>query len=320
MMPRLQTVFMMLILVGLAACAQNEPEAALLTSQETPDTPPVATTPIAVTGVAVEVTRSIGTPEPGPTPVECTSLSEGMTLTVVLAAGAMIHLELTGLQPGESPHLLFTQEKPDGLYQMEEWGMSPVGEDGRFTYTERLSSPYDYPDWQGKIIHARGVACFEFSLPLTEAVESGRVENGRFLTAPVSSMLLSLADYPPGETPYFITEGDFWLVHTPAGQLIAFAATSPDYRPDIGLDACRFTWAESVGRFVDPCSGDEWTLDGRFSLAHSSERWSDRDLDQYRILRILEEEGTVNVQIEISKNQSADQPKGWNQSQEQTGE
>lgn len=319
MMPRLLLGLTLWLAAALVACAQNEPEAAPVTSQETPGTPPAAATPFEVTRVVVEVTRVVGTAEPSPTPAECTPLPEGMTVEIIPTAAKSFTLEITGLQEHEELIIMIGGQTAVDSVEITFQPIADSVVDGRYTDHVNLSS-YEIPHWQGKVIHARGVACFEFSLPLVEAGESGRVDNGRFLTAPVSSMLLSLADYPPGETPYFITEGDFWLVHTPAGQLIAFAATSPDYRPDIGLDACRFTWAESVGRFVDPCSGDEWTLDGRFSLAHSSERWSDRDLDQYRILRILEEEGTVNVQIEISKNQSADQPKGWNQSQEQTGE
>lgn len=301
MMPRLLLGLILWLAAALVACAQNESVA-------------IGTTAVPS---LIEVPVEIITPEPTPTTAVCTLLPEEMRIHVRRAGELHGTVETAGLQPGERPLLLLTAEAATASWRQEMQPDTAVGADGRFQARLDFRSWPSVEGYQfaGRLIHARGVACFEFSLPLTEAGESGG-----FPTAPVPSTRLSLADYPPGETPYFITEGDFWLVHTPAGQLLAFAATSPDYRPDIGLDACRFTWAESVGRFVDPCSGDEWTVDGRFSLAHSSERWSDRDLDQYRILRILEEEGTVNVQIEISKNQSADQLKGWNQSQEQTGE
>lgn len=282
MIPRLLPGFILWLATALVACAQNEPTA-------------ISTTAVPlVTEQIVEIV----TPEPTPTTVVCTPLPDEIRIHIRRAGDLHGAVEVEGLQPGERPLLLLTAEAATASWRQETQPDTVVGADGRFQARLDFRSWPSVAGYQfaGRLIHDRGVACFEFSLPLTEAGESGGVENGRFLTAPVSSMLLSLADYPPGETPYFITEGDFWLVHAPAGQLIAFAATSPDYRPDIGLDACRFTWAESVGRFVDPCSGDEWTLDGRFSLAHSSERWSDRDLDQYRILRILEEEGVVNVQ------------------------
>jgi hypothetical protein len=270
-------VFSGLLLTLLMGCVSPEPVTEVATA-----VPPVIERPV-----------EIGTPEPTPTTAVCTPLPDEMRLHIRRAGDLHGTIEIGGLQPGEQPLLLLTVEAGTASWRQETQPDAAVGADGRF------QARLDFRSWPlvegyqfaGRLIHARGVACFEFSLPLTEEGESGR-----FLTTPVPSTLLSLADYPPGETPYFISEGDFWLVHTPAGQLIAFAATSPDYRPDIGLDACRFTWAESVGRFVDPCSGDEWTLDGRFSLAHSSERWSDRDLDQYKLLHVSEQEGMVSVQ------------------------
>ncbi len=38
---------------------------------------------------------------------------------------------------------------------------------------------------------------------------------------------LQFADYPPSDMPYYIENGDFWLVHTAAGQLFAFVPVSP---------------------------------------------------------------------------------------------
>jgi hypothetical protein len=241
---------------------------------------------------------TIVTPEPTPTTAVCSPLPDEMRLQVRRAGDLHGAVEVEGLQPGEQPLLLLTAEAAAAQWRQETRSDTAVGADGRF------QASFDFRSWpsiegyqfEGRLIHARGVACFAIPWPLDEEGANEGIENGRFLTHTFFSLLLPLADYPPGETPYFIREGDFWLVHTPAGQLMAFAATSPDYRPDIGLDACRFTWAESVGRFVDPCSGDEWGLHGRFSLAHSSERWSDRDLDQYLIKRILEDEGMILVQ------------------------
>jgi len=50
-----------------------------------------------------------------------------------------------------------------------------------------------------------------------------------------------------------------------------------------------------VGRFVDPCSGDEWELDGALNLAHSTERWSNRNLDRYAI---TVHDGAITVHLD----------------------
>ena len=109
------------------------------------------------------------------------------------------------------------------------------------------------------------------------------------------SPALPLADYPPSSTPYYLETGDFWLSHTPDGQLFAFAPTSPDYVDRAAAEECRFVWTEAVGRFIDPCSGDEWELSGRLDLESSPELWSDRDLDQYRL---MVQEGAIRVQLD----------------------
>lgn len=117
---------------------------------------------------SVEVTRVVVTAAPSPTPAICTPLPEDMTFTVTPTSDTAVTLELTGLQPGENLYLMFVQDKPDGEYRAEEWGMAPVGQDGRFSFMADLTSPYEYPDWQIKIIHARGVACTEITLPEEE--------------------------------------------------------------------------------------------------------------------------------------------------------
>ncbi len=94
---------------------------------------------------------------------------------------------------------------------------------------------------------------------------------------PLQSLMLLPDDYPPSATPYWIEEGDFWLAHMPEGQLFAFAPLSPPYAEEIEVDECRYTWDESAQRFIDPCSGDEWELDGRLNLEQSTELWSKRD-------------------------------------------
>ena len=107
--------------------------------------------------------------------------------------------------------------------------------------------------------------------------------------------VLPLMDYPPGDTPYYVEGCDCWLAHNPEGNLLAFVPVSPDYREDVTVEACRFTWDDGVGRFVDPCSGDEWELDGALNLAHSTERWSNRDLDRYAI---TVHDGAITVHLD----------------------
>lgn len=117
-------------------------------------------------------------------------------------------------------------------------------------------------------------------------------DSGRTVTA---QMLLALVDYPPRDTPYLVGDAGFWLVHHPGGNLLAFVPVSPEYRADLTVAACRFAWNDAVGRFVDPCSGDEWELDGTLNLAHSTERWSNRNLDQYAL---TVGEATVTVHLD----------------------
>jgi hypothetical protein len=106
---------------------------------------------------------------------------------------------------------------------------------------------------------------------------------------------LRIADYPPRSTPYLIEDGDFWLVHTLEGELFAFVPVSPTYADHITEVECRFTWNENPARFIDPCSGDEWELNGRLNLEHSTELWSNRDLDQYAI---TVEDGMISVDLD----------------------
>ena len=98
-----------------------------------------------------------------------------------------------------------------------------------------------------------------------------------------------LSDFPPSDTPYYMVDDNFWLVHTPEGQLFAFSPVAPEYRASVAVEECQFIWAEANNRFIDPCSGDEWELNGRLNLEHSSELWSNRSLDQY-YLSVLDEQ------------------------------
>jgi hypothetical protein len=141
--------------------------------------------------------------------------------------------------------------------------------DGRFTLT---NVPF-----AATTVYANHL---QFVIP---AGEDAHLDLGTIEYPLVHPPVLPLKDYPPADTPYYVEAGDFWLVHNPDGELLAFVPTSPAYREDVPVGACRFTWDDAVRRFVDPCSGDEWELDGTLNLVHSTERWSNRDLDQYAI-------------------------------------
>lgn len=120
-------------------------------------------------------------------------------------------------------------------------------------------------------------------------------DEGMPVAAPQPSQLtVPLVDFPPAAAPYPLLGGQLWLVHTTDGQLMAFAPESPEYVEDIDIAECRFAWNAPTNRFVDPCSGDEWELDGRLNLEHSTERWSSDDLDQYDT-RV--EDGLVHIDL-----------------------
>ena len=112
---------------------------------------------------------------------------------------------------------------------------------------------------------------------------------------PESQVTLSIDDYPPGDKPTLVESGDFWLVHPPDGNLLAFVRVAPEYAAHVAVEECRYDWNVANGRFIDPCSGDEWELDGRLSLRHSGELWSSRDLDQYAV---TVGEGTITVYLD----------------------
>ncbi|MCZ7671813.1 MAG: hypothetical protein M5U34_34125 [Chloroflexi bacterium] len=126
-----------------------------------------ATTPTPVTHV--EVTRLGTTAEPSPTPAVCSPLPEGMTLAITPGLDTYgqttITIELTGLEPGEELRFIYSQEKPDGAFTMEEWDLGAVGENGRFAHTTRLPFSANEPAWQIKVLHAWGVACADITLP-----------------------------------------------------------------------------------------------------------------------------------------------------------
>lgn len=117
-------------------------------------------------GVSLRIT----TPEPSPTPAVCTPLPESMTLAVTPLTDTEISVALSGLQPGESLHIIYRREGIDDGTQIEDYDLPPVGENGRYNQTQNLRPSEAGPDtWQIKVIHSRGVACTEITLPPPES-------------------------------------------------------------------------------------------------------------------------------------------------------
>lgn len=135
---------------------------------------------------------------------------------------------------------------------------------------------------------------FAFVAFLLAAVLVASVWNASLRQRPNQISLL-LDEYPPRETPYLIESKDFWLVHTTEGDLSAFVPVAPEYAARISIEECRYDWNQANGRFIDPCSGDEWELDGRLNLTHSTELWSSGDLDRYATTA---ENDTITVHLD----------------------
>ena len=119
---------------------------------------------------AIEVTivvKEIGSPSP--TPAVCTPLPDGMKLTVEPISAESVQVQLVGLLPGESLTLLFVA-KPTATESMEIEATfsNAVEPDGSFAHQKRwLPRLKDATEntWTVKVIHSRGVACQDVTLP-----------------------------------------------------------------------------------------------------------------------------------------------------------
>ncbi len=132
---------------------------------------PTAVSPTSAVNI-VEVTRVVievphgGTAEPTATPAPCTPLPEGMRLTISMAEQERtVLLEVTGLLPEDKPIVLLNSRASAYSQEMTE----AVGPNGRLQETLYLGED-EGDSWSGQIIHQRGAACFEFTLPLSEPV------------------------------------------------------------------------------------------------------------------------------------------------------
>lgn len=121
---------------------------------------------------SVQIATQITEPHLSPTATPmCTALPEGVTLSVTPDSSASIprmHVEMSGLQPGEHLTLVFyTDVAGQNSIRIEEFPAQPIGEDGRFERWEQLTPPEGATSahWQIQIIHAHGVACTDLTLP-----------------------------------------------------------------------------------------------------------------------------------------------------------
>jgi hypothetical protein len=98
----------------------------------------------------------------------CTPLAEGMAFALTLEATGVV-VELNGLQPGELPVVILWQSVPGvGAKRIESKWAVGIGPDGRLTEHFGGLQPVaeSTPNtWQVQVIHARGVACTDFTLP-----------------------------------------------------------------------------------------------------------------------------------------------------------
>ena len=112
------------------------------------------------------MTVEIGTPAPTPTPAVCTPLPAHMTLRIIPLSATSFNLELTGLQENEELIIIVRGEAATESAEITWHRINDRVVDGRASERITLGLYDDIQYWQGKVIHALGVACFEFSLPL----------------------------------------------------------------------------------------------------------------------------------------------------------
>lgn len=81
-----------------------------------------------------------------------------------------------------------------------------------------------------------------------------------------------------GDDPVKMSKGKFWLVHTQAGQVLAL------YQVCTHL-GCLYNWNDQEGKFICPCHGSQFELDGTYILGPAP-----RSLDRF-VVRLLDDEG-----------------------------
>ena len=127
---------------------------------------PAATTPQPTGQITAYI---VPIEHPSPTPAICTDLPGDAKLIVTPVSSTQIQIDLTGMQPGESLVFLFVaQPTPGHTGEIESRPQEVVGQDGSFTITEGSLTPLPgntLNTWTVKVIHSRGVACQDVTLP-----------------------------------------------------------------------------------------------------------------------------------------------------------
>lgn len=94
---------------------------------------------------------------------------------------------------------------------------------------------------------------YQFALPRPNLVSLGPVKN-----------------FPPSDTPYFVRgEKPVFIVNTD-GKFIVLVAVPPHPK------ACQARWLAEDAKFMEPCLGSQFKLDGTYILGPSP-----RNMDQY---------------------------------------
>lgn len=96
-----------------------------------------------------------------------------------------------------------------------------------------------------------------------------------------------LEEFSITETPVQVLTPDgttVWLVQQPDG-LNLFSAINPGRQEQPDQWRCTLSWQAHEQRFIDPCSGDKFGLDGRPLTTPTWVNFSDRSLDSYAIIQ-----------------------------------
>ena len=118
------------------------------------------------TGEAPMVTSLQEAGEATPMP-ECSPLPAGMTIHLSRVSPGAILIEMAGLTPGETPVVFVYIAAEDLEARLTAYPRDPAGEDSSFVYTMRGLSQYleKTGEMSVRVIHSRGVACAELSIP-----------------------------------------------------------------------------------------------------------------------------------------------------------
>ncbi len=132
------------LLAGLAACQAG--------ATPTPEVAP---------SVAVDI---LPAPTKAPPLPACLEV-EGVRLDVKISTGGETRLAASGLNPAEKLTVVFYAESEGRTFKIES---SPVASpEGTVEYVENLGKVAGgfFKNWQVQVVHARGVACTQVSLP-----------------------------------------------------------------------------------------------------------------------------------------------------------